>query len=79
MELKTVAEIAAEFGVTTTGVRYWIKNGLKTSTEKVVGIKPRIVINPDDERVFKIKIGTVKSPFFIKIIVDSLNCKCYNK
>ena len=52
MELKTVAEIAAEFGVTTMGVRYWIKNGLKTSTEKVVGIKPRIVINPDDVREF---------------------------
>ena len=48
MELKTVAEIAAQFGVTTMGVRYWIKKGLKISTEKVVGIKPRIVINPDD-------------------------------
>ena len=52
MKLKTVAEIAAEFGVTSMGVRYWIKKGLKTSTEKVVGIKPRIVINPDDVREF---------------------------
>ena len=51
-KLKTVAEIAAEFGVTSMGVRYWIKKGLKTSTEKVVGIKPRIVINPDDVREF---------------------------
>ena len=51
-KLKTVAEIAAEFGVTTMGVRYWIKNGLKTSTEKVVGIKPRMIINPDDVREF---------------------------
>ena len=51
-KLKTVAEIAAEFGVTTMGVRHWIKRGLKTSTEKVVGIKPRTVINPDDVREF---------------------------
>ena len=51
-KLKTVAEIAAQFGVTTMGVRYWIKKGLKTSTEKVVGIKTRIVINPDDVREF---------------------------
>lgn len=59
MKLKTVAEIAAEFGVTTTGVRYWIKNGLKTSTEKVIGIKPRLVINPDDVREF-LQIGIKK-------------------
>ena len=52
MKLKTVAEIAAEFNVTTMGVRYWIKKGLKYKTEKVVGIKPRIVINPDDVREF---------------------------
>jgi len=51
-KLKTVSEIAAQFGVTTMGVRYWIKKGLKTSTEKVVGIKTRIVINPDDVREF---------------------------
>lgn len=58
MKLKTVAEIAAEFGVTTMGVRYWIKNGLKYKTEKVIGIKPRIVINPGDVREFlKLKQG----------------------
>ncbi len=51
-KLKTVAEIAAEFGVTSMGVRYWIKKGLKHKTEKVIGIKTRIVINPDDVREF---------------------------
>lgn len=44
----TVKEIAEMFGVTVAGVRYWIGKGLKTSTEKVIGIKPRTVIDPND-------------------------------
>ena len=44
----TVKEISEMFGVTTMGVRYWVKNGLKYKIEKVIGIKPRIVIDPKD-------------------------------
>ena len=47
---KTVKEIANEFGVTNTSVRNWIKSGLKYKTEKVVGVKPRMVIRPSDVR-----------------------------
>lgn len=47
-KLYTVKEIAEMFGVTTMGVRYWIGKGLSTSTEKVIGIKPRTVIDPND-------------------------------
>jgi hypothetical protein len=46
--VKTVAEIAKMFGVTPMGVRYWLKKGLRFSREKVIGIKPRIVIDPKD-------------------------------
>jgi hypothetical protein len=45
---KTVKEIAAMFNVTTAGVRYWLSKGLPYETEKVIGIKPRKVIDPDD-------------------------------
>lgn len=48
MNYKTITEIAKIYGVTTMGVRYWIKNGLPYKTEKVIGLKPRIVINPED-------------------------------
>ena len=47
-ELKTILEISKQFNVSTMGVRYWIKKGLKYKTEKVIGLKPRIVINPKD-------------------------------
>ena len=45
---KTVAEIAEIYGVTTMGVRYWIDNGLPYSIEKVIGVKPRMVIKIED-------------------------------
>ena len=45
---KTVREIAELYKVTTSGVRYWIDNGLPYEIEKVIGIKPRMVINPKD-------------------------------
>lgn len=41
----TLKEIAEHYGVTTMAVRYWIKDGkIETETEKVIGIKPRIVV-----------------------------------
>ena len=45
---KTVSQIAEMFGVSAMGVRYWIKKGLPYTKEKVIGIKRRMVINPDD-------------------------------
>jgi predicted transcriptional regulator len=51
-KLKTVAEIAELYGVTHMAVRHWIKKGLKTQTERVIGIKPRMVIDPDDVKKF---------------------------
>ncbi len=44
----TVAEIAARYEVTPMGVRYWIKKGLPYEMEKVIGVKPRKVIDPDE-------------------------------
>lgn len=44
----TVNEIAKLYGVTYAGVVTWINKGLKYETEKVIGIKPRKVINPKD-------------------------------
>jgi hypothetical protein len=51
-DYKTVKEIAQMYGVTTSGVRYWISKGLPFKVEKVVGVKPRKVIHPDDVPVF---------------------------
>jgi len=51
-ELKTVEEIAKIFGVTGMGVRTWIKKGLPYKIEKVVGIKPRMVIDVEDVKKF---------------------------
>lgn len=45
---KTVKEISEMYNVTTSGVRYWIDKGLPYEIEKVVGIKPRMVIDPVD-------------------------------
>lgn len=49
---KTVAEIANMFGVTTQGVRYWLSKGLKHSTERVLGRKERIIIDPEEVKKF---------------------------
>ena len=46
--MKTVAEIAKMFSVTKAGVGYWIAQGLPYQTEKVMGVKERRVINPED-------------------------------
>ena len=48
MAKKTVTEIANIFNVSETAVRLWIKKGLNTETEKVIGIKPRMVIDEND-------------------------------
>lgn len=44
----TVREIADIFSVSGTAVRNWIKAGLPHDTEKVIGLRRRIVIDPDD-------------------------------
>lgn len=44
----TVAQIAEKYGVTSVAVRHWLNKGLKFETEKVIGIKPRKVIDPKD-------------------------------
>ncbi len=51
-KLKTVTQIAKEFGYTETSVRKWLKNGLSHKIEKVQKIKPRIVIDPIDVKKY---------------------------
>lgn len=48
----TVQEIADMYGVTHVAVRQWIKKGLSYETEKVIGIKPRMIIDPNDVEKF---------------------------
>lgn len=48
MDKLTVKEIAEKYEVTRAGVYYWIDKGLPYSTERVIGVKPRIVIDPKD-------------------------------
>jgi transposase-like protein len=50
--LYTVSEVADYYGVTSMAVRHWIRKGLKTETEKVIGIKPRMVIDLKDVEEF---------------------------
>lgn len=50
--LYTVSEIAEHFGVTPVSVRNWIAKGLKTETERVIGIKPRMVVSIEDVEKF---------------------------
>ncbi len=49
---KTVLEIARLFGVTDPAVRIWIKKGLPYEMEKVLGLRPRKVIDPQDVENF---------------------------
>ena len=45
----TIKDIAEKYGVTTMAVRYWIKDGnIPTSKEKVIGVKPGIIIELKD-------------------------------
>lgn len=44
----TVKEVAQKFGVSQMAVRLWIKDGLPVKYEKVVGIKTRMIIDPEN-------------------------------
>lgn len=46
--MKTVAEIATMFSVTKAAVYLWISDGLKHNSEKIIGQKTRIIIDPQD-------------------------------
>jgi predicted site-specific integrase-resolvase len=46
--MKTVSEVAKEFGVTKMAVYHWIKGGLLHKKERVIGKKERIIINSSD-------------------------------
>ena len=48
-KLKTVKEIAEHFGVTTSGVRYWVKDKhIPYIIQKVIGVKPRMMLKVED-------------------------------
>ena len=47
-----IKEIASMFGVTETGVRIWIRKGLPYDIEKVIGIKPRMIIAPSSVKEY---------------------------
>ena len=49
---KTVMEIAMLFGVTDPAVRIWLKKGLPYEVERVLGLRPRKVIDPADVEKF---------------------------
>ena len=60
-KMYTVAEVSELLGVSTMAVRLWIKKGLKTETEKVIGLKPRMVIDLNEVYKFVgVKHGTKK-------------------
>lgn len=45
--MKTVAQIANDYGVTPLTIRLWIKKGCPYEVEKVVGYKPRMILDPE--------------------------------
>ena len=49
---KTIKEIAEIYKITPMGVRYWISKGLPFTTEKVIGVKKRKVIDLKDVEKF---------------------------
>ena len=59
-EYKPLAEIAKEYGVTYHAVRLWTTKGLEYQIERVVGQKPRRVVNPED--VVKFLALGIKKP-----------------
>jgi len=58
-KLYTVAEVAEIYGVTTMGVRFWLKNGLKHQKEKIIGVKIRMVMDLKDVDEY-LNLGTRK-------------------
>jgi hypothetical protein len=51
-EYYSVVEIAEIFNVTKSGVRYWLKNGLRHRIRKELRRRPMIVIKPVDVEDF---------------------------
>lgn len=47
-QMLTVNQIAERFGVSSMAVRLWIKDGLPVKYEKVIGIKTRMIIDPEN-------------------------------
>ena len=45
--MKTAREIAIMFGVTKSAVGYWVANGLPYETERVIGVSPRRIFDPE--------------------------------
>jgi len=51
-DFKTVKELAAKYDVTSMAVRHWLNKGLPYEMEKVIGIKPRIIIDVNEAEKF---------------------------
>ena len=54
-EMLTVRQIAEKFKVSQMSVRLWIKDGLPVKYEKVIGIKTRMIIDPDNVILYQKK------------------------
>ena len=59
MKLLTVKQVAEKYKVSETAVRMWVEKGLPYKTEKVIGIKPRMVISETDIESF-LNVGIQK-------------------
>lgn len=46
--MKTVVEIAKEFGVTKMAVYHWVNGGLPHKKERVIRRRERTIIDPED-------------------------------
>ena len=59
-DYKTLQQIADERGLSYQAVRNWIDRGLPYKTEKVLGHKPRMVVDPKEVEKF-LKLGISKN------------------
>lgn len=57
----TVKETADHFGVTPQTVYIWLKQGLEKSYIKKIGVRPTMVIDPEDVKKFHENIAEEKS------------------
>lgn len=48
----TVREVAEKYGVSTMAVRHWLADGLPYKVEKIIGLKPRMIIDPKDVEAY---------------------------
>ncbi len=46
--MKTIKQVADHYGVSYMAVRNWVKDGLPYTVQKVVGLKPRMMLDMDD-------------------------------